>query len=338
MRGGLGLWLLAFLMLSACSAPATPAPASELIDVNVCYSAPSTTQSVPWYALEKGIFEKYGLRVNLFRVQGSSQAVTALITGDADICQAAGSAVVNAAAAGQDVVMIAAIYNTYPSTLVAKPEIKTVENLRGKRIGTGLEGSASAMATELALRTMGLDPEQDVILLQVGELPDRAAAFRANQIDAMLSDPPYLHDFRNEGVSELFDFGKSGIPFSHTSMLTTRTLLGERREIATNFMKAVIDAIGQMRADPEGAKTAMAKYMGLDAVADADDLTDAYENIILPLLRETPLPDLDGLQTVIDFAAITNPDAAGLDPGALVDLSIVQELEASGFIAEIQQK
>jgi hypothetical protein len=76
----------------------------------------------------------------------------------------------------------------------------------------------------------------------------------------------------------------------------------------------------------------------LDPVADADDVADAYDNIVLPLVQELPYPNLEGLQTLITFTAVTNPDAADLDPAALADLSIVREIEASGFIAEVQGK
>jgi NitT/TauT family transport system substrate-binding protein len=304
----------------------------------VCYSAPTTTQAVPWYALENGLFEKHGLKVELLRVQGSAQAVTTLITGDSDLCQAAGSSVVNAAAAGQDVVMIAGIYNTYPAVLVASASIKSTQDLRGKRVGTGLTASASEVATRLALEKLGLDPDTDVAMVQIGEEPERVAAFRAGQVDAMLTTPPYLHILRGEGVSELFDFGAYNIPYAHTSVLTTRKFVSENREVTIRFMKAMIEAIARMKQDPDGTKQVIAKYLELDPVADADDLADAYDNIVLPLVQELPYPNLEGLQTLITFTAVTNPDAADLDPAALADLSIVREIEASGFIAEVQGK
>lgn len=320
----------------------TPVPgqptAIELSDINVCYTAPSSTQAVPWYAMKKGIFEKYGLRVNLMRVRASSQAVTALITGDLDICEAAGNSVVNAVAAGQDIVMIASLYNTYPSILIARPQIKTVEDLRGKKIGVSATGSASAVATHLALEQLGLNPESDVVLMEAGELPDRVAALRAGQIDASMIDPPYLHILRADGYTELLDFGKSGIPFVHTSIITTRKFVENDRGLAVAFMKAILDAVAQMKNDPEGVKAVMAEYLELDPVANSADLTDAYENVILPFVQQVPYPNLAGLQTVIDFTSAQNPAAATLQPSDLVDMSIVQQLEDSGFIAGLQSR
>ncbi len=344
--------ILLVLLLAGCANPAvaTPAPAvtqpiaaptktsMPLTEVNVCYSAATTTQAVPWYAFEKGIFEKYGLKVNLIQMQGGSKAMTALISKNASICQMSGNSVVNAVAAGQDAVMVAGIYNTYPAVLAAKPGIKTIADLRGKTVGTDTAGSASEVATRLALQKMGLQPGTDVKIIEVGSEPDRVAAFRAGQIDALLTAAPYLHSLRAEGVSELFDFGKVGLPYVHTAIITTRKFIASDRPIVVSFMKAMVEAISLMKADPEGTKQVIAKYLGLDPVVNAADLADAYDNIVLPLIEDLPYPNLDGLQTLITFTIDSNPDAAGITPQQLVDTSILKELEDSGFTASILKK
>lgn len=338
------LMLLAFTV-SACGgapalqpAPTTPGAAAALTDVNLCYSAPTSTQSLPWYALEKGYFEKYGLRVNLLRVQASAKAMTTLITGDTDICQAAGTSLINAAAAGQDVVMIATMYTTYPTVLVARPEIISAEDLKGKRVGTSVAGSASAFVTRLILEEMGLDPDKDVILVEVGEVGDRVAAYRANQIDAMITEAAYLRALREEGISELYDFSKSGIAYTHTSMVTTRRYVAEHRETVLRFMRAIVEASFAMKQDPEGAKAVLAEYMGLDPIENAADLAAAFDEVVAPLLQEVPYPNPDGLQTLLSGVTETNPAAAGLRPEDLIDLSLLQELEAAGFIDEMRSR
>lgn len=356
MKRNMVIAMLIAILLSACSGAVTDIPAdvtiplateaavppaniaTTLTEINVCYSAPTTTQAVPWYAFEKGVFEKYGLKVNLVRMQASSKAVTALITGDVVLCEAAGNSVVNAVAAKQDVVMIAGIYNTYPAILVAKSEIKTIDDLRGKKIGTGNTGSASEAATRLAVRELGLDPGVDVTLVEIGEEPDRVAAFRVGQIDALLTSPPYLHKLRADGVSELYDFGKVSLPYAHTSIITTRKFIDENRPTVINFMKAIIESIAMMKKDPEGTKGVIAKYLGLDPVANEADLIDAYENVVLPLIQDVPYPNKNGMQTLIGLAVESNPDVASISPGQLVDESIIKELDDSGFIADILKK
>ncbi len=337
--GKLLVLALAATLLAACTpAPAATSTAGSLTPVNVCYSATTTTQSVPWYALEKGIFQKYGLKVNLLHVQASAEAVTTLISGDAALCEAAGNAVVNAVAAGQDVVMIAGIANTYPAVLVARPEIKTAADLKGKKVGTSLTGSASDLGTRLALTTIGLDPDKDVVLVQIGEEPARYAALEAGRIDAALAAPPYLHVLLKAGMSQLFDFSQANVPYAHTSILTTRAFIASNRPVVLAFMKAIIESIHLMKGDPAGTKAVIAQYLGMDPVANADDLNDAYQNVVLPYIQDVPTPSLAGLQTQINLTAPSNPQAAKVNPAQLVDTSFLQELQDDGFIAQTLQK
>lgn len=320
---------------SAAPTAASSLPSGELIPLTVCYSAPTTTQAVPWYAFEKGIFAKYGLKVNLIRVQGSSEAVTTLISGDAALCEAAGNGAISAVAAGKDVVLIASIANTYPALLVAQPSIKTTADLKGKKVGTGLATSASDLGTRLALQKMGLNPETDVILVPIGEEPARYAALEAGRIDAALASPPYLHVVIQQGMSQLFDFSKINVPYAHTSIVTTRKFLTSNRTAAIDFVKAIIESIHLMKQDPDGTKAVLAKYLGMDVSANAADLEDAYQNVVLRYLQDIPNPSPDGLQTLIDLSAPSNPAAAKITPAQLVDTSILKELEDSGFIAGI---
>lgn len=334
--------IVAIVLLSACApqpnaapATATSVPSSQLVPLNFCYSAPTTTQAAPWYAYEKGIFEKYGLKVNLIRVQGSSEAVTTLISGDAALCEAAGNGAISAVAAGKDIVIIASIANTYPAVLVAQPSIKTAADLKGKKVGTGLNSSASDVATRLALMKMGLDPDKDVVLVQIGEEPARYAALEAGQIDAALASPPYLHVVLQKGLIPLFDFSKINVPYAHTSIITTRKYLDANRPVALAFLKAIIEATHLMKQDAEGSKAVLAKYLGMDPTANAADLEDAYQNVVLPYFQDIPNPSPEGLQTVIDLSAPSNPAAAKITPAQLVDTSLLQDLENSGFITGI---
>jgi len=328
--------VLLLVLLAAC-APAAKPTSQALTPLKVCYSAPTSTQSTVWYALEKGLFKKYGLDVSLTQVAGGSKAITALLSGDVSICQMTANSVINSVVAGKDPVVIAGLYNTFPTVVLAKPGIATAEDLRGKILATSSAGSATETAARLALKNMGLEPGKDVTLLEVGEEPDRIAAMKAGQVDAIMSSPPYLHVLVNQGYNILFDFGKIGIPYAHTGVVTTRKFLSENRLIAIAFMKAMIDAAVQMKTDEAGTKEVLAKYTGLDPAANAADLADAYDNVIKPYLQETPYPDEKAMQALIDANLQSNPDSAGITVDKLVDASIIHELVDSGFIASLKK-
>ena len=338
MSGKTRLYFIAslLLILSACSPASTPTTVA-LTPVNVCYTAPTSTQSTAWYALDKGLFKKYGLDVNLVQILGGAKAIPALLSGDVSICQMTPNSVINAVAAGKDPVVIAGLYNTFPTVVLATSGITNAEELRGKTLGTSKSGSAAETASRLALKYLGLEPGKDITLLEIGDEPERVAALKAGQVDAIMSSPPYLHALISQGYNVIFDFGKIGIPYSHTGVVTTRTFLAENRPVVVAFMKAMVEAAVQMKTDEEGTKEVLAKYTGTDLTADAADLVDAYDNVIKPYLQESPYPSAEALQTLIDANAQSNPDAAGVTVDQIMDASIIKELEDSGFIAGLKK-
>ena len=330
------LLFLTFIMLAqaACSSTVPRTPVA-LIPVNVCYSATAGTQVVTWFAFENGLFEKYGLKVNLLYIDGGSKAVTSLISGDMDICQVSGSSVVSAVAAGQDVVIFAGLINTIPGLLMAQPGINTAAGVKGKKLGVTQPGSQTDVGTQLALQLMGLDPQKDVVLLSIGDEPERMAAMDVKQIDASLIMPPMTYKMRQKGYVTIFDLGAAGVPYQGNGLVTTRKYISENRSTVIAFAKAIVDAIHLMKSDPNGTKTVLAKYLQLDLTADAGSLDEAYTAIVQKILQDVPEPTLPGIQTEINVLAPTNPNAANLTPDMIVDKSIIQELVNTGFISSL---
>ena len=327
------IFLMVILMVS-CSPQIARTPVA-LTPVNVCYSAIAGTQAVTWYAYEKGLFEKYGLQVNLVSISGGSKAATTLVSGDMDICQVAAPSVVNAVAAKQDLVIIAGLINTVPGSLMTQPEIKNVDMLRGKIIGID-QGSSTEAITRLALQSLNIDPDHDVVLLNIGGEPERAAALEARKIDATVIIPPLTVEMRNKGYVDVFNIGAAKIPYQGTAIATTRHFLAKNRLVVTDFMKAILEAIIRMKEDPDGTKAIIAKYMSLDPIKDAASLKETYDTIVTGTLEDIPYPTLEGLQVVIDIAAPGNPDVAAINPADVVDVSILDDLKTSGFISSLK--
>jgi ABC-type nitrate/sulfonate/bicarbonate transport system substrate-binding protein len=129
--------------------------------------------------------------------------------------------------------------------------------------------------------------------------------------------------------------GSLNIPYQHTGLATTRKYLQAHPIEATNFMKAILEAIARMKNDPEGTKYVMAKYLLLDPTKDAAALEDAYNTLILNDLADIPFPTLPGIQTIIDNLKSSNPSASQISPDKVVDVSILTSLQQSGFIAQL---
>ncbi|MFQ5855957.1 MAG: ABC transporter substrate-binding protein [Anaerolineae bacterium] len=346
------LWLVTLIILSlvavSCAAPTpetvvervvetvvvevTPVP---LTKVNVCFSAASGTMSPAWYAFENGLFEKYGLDVNLTYIGSGSKAATAMIAGQVEFCQIAGSAVTNAVVAGEDLVMIGGLFNTYVYSLMVTPAIETADDLKGKAVAISRAGSSSDAAIRAALEGLGLVPDEEVAVLAVGGQAERVAAMETGAVVGTVVSVPETVEAKELGFVELLDMSTLGIPFQHTGIATTRSYIESNREVVVNFMKALTEAIALMKRDKEGTMAVMAEYMLLDVEDDAPSLTEAYDVLIQGYLPQAPYPTLEGIQTLLTKRVKKDPNAANFTPEDVADVSIVQELEDSGFIADL---
>lgn len=316
-------------------APTIPPTAFPLTKLNACYSAVSPTQAAAWYAQEKGLFQKYGLDIELTFIASGSKAVAALISGDMEICQVAISGVVNAVAAGKDVVFIAGLVNTYPGSLYVKPAITSAELLKGRVIAVSQPGSAASSATSLVLRKLGLDPATDVTYVSVGSDGERFIALATGQVDGALLFPPATLKAREKGFVNLYDLGKTKLPYQLTGIGTSQALIKKDRAAVIAFVKANIEAVAMMKKDPDGTKAVLAKYLELDPVAEAANLDETYQEIISKGFESRPYPTIEGIQTVIDSLVPDNPDAAKVTPAQTIDLSILNEIEQSGFFNQL---
>ncbi|MBX2998048.1 MAG: ABC transporter substrate-binding protein [Caldilineaceae bacterium] len=337
----LGAFLIT-LMLTGClprALPAIPAPETDTTQshpadrVRACYSGVSATHIPLWYAYEQGIFEKYGLDVELTLISSGSQVAAALLAGESDFCQVGGTAVVNAAIADADTILIAGIYNVHLFSLVARPEIQSGEDLRGKSVAINQPGDSIDIAIQVALAELGLDPDEDVTILNVGTEGERLAAMATGQIAATVVGVPIRQEVGELGYHLLFDLSALELPNPRLGIATTRAYMAEHRQIAVRFMQAMLEAIAEMKRDAEGTKRVLAQYLSLDAESNADYLDSAYEALVEKYLPTLPYPTMVGLEEIIAEALATNPGGAVITPEDVVDLSILQELETSGFVA-----
>lgn len=325
------------LSLTACQPASTQESGSEaLTPLVLCYSSLAGSQAATWYAYENSYYEKYGLDVEIIYISSGSKAVSALIAGDVAICSAAGSAVVNAVAAGQDVVIIAGMYNVYTGSLFVTPEIQTAADLVGKTVGVTQVGSSNDAGMRIALKSLGLVPDQDVTILPIGDEAERLQAVIAGQTVGTVLTSPMTLIAADLGYLEMVDLTHLGVPYQATGLVSTRAYLDAHPAEAEAFLKATIDAIHHMKQDPEGAKAAIAKYMQLDTVKDARSLEDAYQNLVLSALEAFPYPTLEGIQTLIDLSVVANPAVLQVKPQQVVDTSILEKIDASGFVETLQ--
>ena len=329
--GSLGLIFI--IAMSACGTPPSTPPG--LIPVTACYSSLSGTQSVAPYAFEQGLFTKHGLDVELVYIDSGSTAATALIAGDVDVCQMAGTAAINAAAAGAPVKVIAGLFNTYVYSLMVAPDIQTPEDLVGKAVAISQPGSASDLAVRVALRSLGLEPDDEVAVLAIGGQSERLAALLAGSVSGTLVSVPETAKAREMGFHELLDMSTLNTPYQHTTVSARQDFIDDHRDAALRFLKAMAEAATRMKSDREGTVAVVAEYMLLDPVADRAALDETYDILMRKYLQGVPYPTLPGIQAVLDELAAEDPSAADVRPEQVVDLTLLTELEETGFFRDL---
>ena len=300
------------------------APAQERI--TFLYPSPAGSWAMPMIAREAGYFKDEGLAVELVRVGGSTRIVAALIGGSGQLIHAGEPAVVPAVVQGADAVVIGSISRVNRHHLITRPEIKEVRDLKGKTVGVTTFGSTSDYVLRVILEKHGLDPAKDVSIVQTGGQPEGMAAMAAGKIYAQrMSFPLHLKAIQL-GMKELLD-----LPMEENTgtVITTRGYIAQRRPAAIRFMKAFIRAMHRYKTDKEFAKKVLSKF----AQVKDEEILEATWREYAADLQKIPKPTLKGIQQVLDSGVAGKK--IDLKAERLVDLSILDELERSGFIDSV---
>jgi NitT/TauT family transport system substrate-binding protein len=339
----IGAAALALALITACASNGTiELPTARLAEttaplsrLRLCTSSTSAYQLPAWYAFEKGLFAKYGLNVELVPMENGQLAATALITGQADACQLAGSNVLNAALAGEDLVLIGGLYNKHVYSLIVNPEIKQASDLKGKTVAVNQIGTATDTALSVALKQFGLKRDADVTVLPIGSATDAFNALLAGRVSGAMLNAPQVFKAQDLGYHELLDLATLPVAYQHLGIAVNRQMLRQRHTDTLNLMRAISHAMVAVRQDPESAKQVIAKYTKLDPQKDAEILDKTYQVVVQRQMAQLPYPTIEAVQALIDLTRENNPKAADFKAERLVDASIIQELEQSGFLSNL---
>src|ERR1041384_3319253 len=202
-----------------------PATAQPLRKLNIAYTATSPYQAPVIIAREAGFFKKHGLDVSLILTPGGSLGFQAMMGGDVAMVLADGSAAITSNIAGADVVIIASLLNTFPYSLITLPEIKKVDQLTGGKVAISRFGSATDVSVKMALARVGLNPEKDVTILQIGTQTARFAALQSKNVQATIITPPFTLTARKMGYNTLIDRSELNIPYQLTALVSSRAYI-----------------------------------------------------------------------------------------------------------------
>ena len=296
--------------------------------IRIGYSAASVSNSMLWVIDEAQLFQKNGLDPQILYLQ-TTLGQTAMLAGEIDMCVFSASLLTSARLAGADVVMVTSFLGKPLYRLVVRPEIRTVADLKGKRLGVTRFGTVTDSTTRLLVAKLGLDPDKDVTYVQVGDLPVMMAAFLSGKsFDGAIIQPPYYQKLVASGLRVLANMQDMDIPFQQTGLNTTQHFIAKNPDITRRVVKAVIEGIHVMRSNPALAKRALARRL---QIKDEKELEETYQ-LLKSFIQIKPYPALEGFKTIFDDFAKRIPAAKSANAKDFVDIRFIEELDKSGYI------
>jgi NitT/TauT family transport system substrate-binding protein len=310
-----------------------PPAEAQLTRIGVGYSAISGDALPAWIAKDAGIFEKNGLDAQLVFFTGGTTAVMALVSADTPITQLAGAAVVNSVLAGSDATLVAGGVTSLNYYLLARPDIKTPEQLKGGSVAISRFGSSSDFIARYALQKIGLTPGKDVTIVQIGSTTARVDAALSGRVQATVVNPPASIIAQKRGMNMLADLPKLGLVYQHTAVATTRKYIREHSDIVRRYVKSQVEAVHRIYTDKEASIRALAKFIGRNI--ERDVLEKTWENLLNEsVLPKKQYPSLEGIKTILATEAKGKPGK----PEDFVDMSFIRELDQSGYIDSLYKK
>ncbi len=322
--------ICSMVALALCVASTLFAQDKKLEFLRVGGGSASATQMSLWLAKEGGYYERNGLNVEVISIPGSSLAIQAMLSGEVPIIQAGGAGPIQAALSGTDTVIIATIAKKFNWWIFGQPSIARMEDLKGKVFGVTRFGTQSDLASRIAIRRSGLEPDRDVIMVQTGGPAETVAAMAAGKVHAAAITPPATLLAKRLKLKELMDLSHLDVEYHVNGVVTTRRFIKSNEDTVRRFLRAYIEgAVRGMKDKPFAMKT-MGKYF---RTSDREVLDETYELIIKNGFTVPPYPA--GIADLLQDLERTVPKAKSAKPEDFMDSHFVRELDRSGFIKSV---
>ena len=295
--------------------------------IRVGYGSLSTSYAPIWVAGEAQLFQKNGITAEVLYLE-SALVRTALIAGDIVMGGMSGTTMAAPRLQGADPIIIASFLNSLQYRLVVRPEIKAPSELKGKRVGVAGFGLGAHRGAQIMIAKLGLNPDTDVVMLQIGGDPTRLSALLSGNIDASVFNPPLYKRAVEAGMRVLANIEEMGFPVQASALVSTEQFVRRNPDLTQRAIKSIIESIHLVKTNPELTKRAIRKYMRFKDDRDTDE---AYQ-IMRDVTPRKPYPTVEGMKTVLDELALKVPAAKTAQPREFMDTRFIEELDRSGFI------
>ena len=283
-------WVTLFLLIAF---QVSIVGAQTKITVGVAAMSPRTIPLL--IAQEQGLFAKQGIDARIVLIKGAPTLVASLISGDIEVGYTGGTAVLGAASQGLYLRILSSISSKLTHTIIANPNVKTVEQLRGKSFGIQSIGGSTWMHTILSLEHVGLDVKRDHInLLVIGDSVLIGQSLEAGRIDAAVLDGALVRRLKSRGFTLIADMTPANIPMLNQAIVVNQEFLQKRADVAEKILMALVDSLAYTLAPMNKGvvtKTIMQRFH----ISDPAVVEEGYQDLLTSIERK-PLPSLEALR------------------------------------------
>ena len=296
--------------------------------IRVALGSISVSSSLFPIAQQVGIFPKYGIDMEPIYFGGGMNSIAAVTSNSVQFLAAGATATVGARLGGIDIMILSVQSNKLEYSVFVAPEIKTVQDLKGKIVTGTRPGASADSALRLYLRKNGLEPDKDVIFISVAESQQgRMNSLMRGAVSGTVLAPPFSNIARQAGYRELADLRKTDIEYAGNSIAGNIPYIKSHTQLVENFLKGYVESLHFFRTQKERTIAGIMKFLKISDRSRAEEGYDYYYDL-MPVI---PYANASGIRTVLQNLAPRQPKAATVSPEEFYDNSFLKKIEDSGF-------
>jgi ABC-type nitrate/sulfonate/bicarbonate transport system substrate-binding protein len=305
------------------------AVSAQEMNLRAVYNALSGVMAPIWVAQDAGLFTKHGVNVDL-KYLAATTAVQGMLGGGEEI-GLVGNQGIDAKLEGADLIYVASGLPVFVFQIYGRPETKTLADLKGKVVAVTQPAASTDYAMRIVLKRNGLEPDKDVRILYAQDINGVLTSVSAGNAAAGIMSAPTSIRAKAAGLRAIVDVTALKVPFLFTAMLSSAKVIREKNEAVTRFLRGYIESLAVIRKDKETTMRSMGKFLKTTDQAVLESVYDDYKDVF----PTTPLMTAAEVKAVLDVAK--SPKAKQMKPEEFFDNSIVQKIQASGFIEQVNK-
>ena len=270
---------------------------------------------LPLIGLAAGLFERENIAVEVINRQDEEKIVDDIVAGVTPVGTPNAPSLIFSLLAGNDLVIVGGVLNRPAFFLAGNPSIKSIVDLKGKRIGINQPRRMAGMVMLALLRRWGFDIEKDLTLVDLG-LNDRSLeALRDNQLDAALLPPEKAFLAEAEGCSIIADSFE--LDFHWVPLATTRRFLSNNRQLVANIAGVYIESIQFFKTQPEKTLKEIGRW--LPALANKPEVLAKCYRLFADRFDDSLTPSVSSISSILKDAALQDSRAGGIRAESMIE-------------------